>query len=101
MAAPVEEPYRDPLPTAQDLEIVAAAAPEVLKSIDAALLQAASRDWVKMPRLFGDGVSQLRAVLPGVSDAYCTHRLRELVSVGHLDAEGDSRAMRFCRLRLR
>jgi hypothetical protein len=100
MTLPVENPYRDPLPTARDLEIVAAAGSEVLDSIDAALLQAASPDWVKMARLFGDGVVQLRNVLPGVTDAYCLHRLRELVSLGRLEAEGDLHSMRFCKLRL-
>jgi hypothetical protein len=101
MTLPVETPYRDPLPTARDLEIVAAAGPEVLKSIDAALLQAASHDWVKMARLFGDGVVQMRTVLPDVTDAYCMHRLRELVLLGRLEAEGDMHLMRFCKLRLR
>jgi Protein of unknown function len=100
MTLPVENPHRDSLPTARDLEIVAAAGPEVRESIDAALLQAASKDWVKMARLFGDGAVQLRAVLPDVTDAYCLHRLRELVSLGRLEAEGDSHTMRFCKLRL-
>lgn len=93
-------PYRDPLPTALDLEIVAAAGPDVLERIDAALLRAASHDWVKMARLYGDGVIELRTVLPNVTDVYCMHRLRELVALGRLDAEGDLHLMRFCRLRL-
>lgn len=94
------EPYRDPLPTPAELAIVAASPPDVVARIDAALLQAASRDWVKMPRLVGDGVLQLRRDLPGVTDAYCTHRLRELVALGRLEAEGDLHVMRFCKLRL-
>jgi Protein of unknown function len=100
MTVRVENLYRDPLPTARDLEIVAAAGPEVRDRIDAALLQAASHDWVKMARLFGDGAVQLRTVLPDVTDAYCLYRLRELVSLGRLEAEGDLHIMRFCRLRL-
>jgi hypothetical protein len=99
MPSPDETPYRDPLPTPLDLEIVAAAGPDVLKRIDAALLQAASHDWVKMARLVGDGVLELRTALPNVTDAYCMHRLRELVSLGRLEADGDMHLMRFCRLR--
>ena len=93
-------PYRDPVPTPTDLETVAAAGTDALARFDAALLQAASDEWVKMARLVGDGMLHLRAELPGVGDAYCMHRLRELVSMGRLEVEGDPYAMRFCRLRL-
>ena len=93
-------PHRDPLPTSEELEIVAAAGPDVLSRIDAALLKAASHNWVAMARLFGDGAVQLQAELPNVGYAYCMHRLRELVSLGHLEAQGDLYAMRFCKLRL-
>ena len=89
-----EEPYRDPPPTAADLATIAAAPPDVVARIDAALLQAASHDWVKMARLFGDGVLQLRRDAPGVTDAYCMYRLRELVLLGRLEAEGDLHVMR-------
>jgi hypothetical protein len=65
------------------------------------LLQSASRDWVKMARLYGDGVLELQKILPNVTDAYCMHRLKELVSMGRLEAEGDLDVMRFCKLRLR
>ena len=94
------DPYHDPLPTSAELAIVAAAGPDVLSRIDAALLQAASHDWVKMARLVGDGTLQLEAEAPDVGYAYCMHRLRELVSLGRLEAQGDLYAMRFCKLRL-
>ena len=101
MTNPNPEPYRDPVPTSADLETVAAAGAEAVSRFDAALLQAASHEWVKMARLVGDGMLHLRAELPNVGDAYCMHRLRELVSMGRLEVEGDPYAMRFCRLRLR
>jgi hypothetical protein len=97
---PDGEPYRDPLPTPADLKSVAAAGAEALSRFDAALLQAASHEWVKMGRLVGDGALHLRAELPNVGDAFCMHRLRELVSLGRLEVEGDPYVMRFCRLRL-
>ncbi len=61
MAHQDENLYRDPLPTLVELETVAAAGPVALERIDAALLQAASHEWVKMARLVGDGMLQLRA----------------------------------------
>ena len=91
--------HEDPQPNSDELKRIAALKPEQIQTIDEALLAAADARWRKVAFIVAmvmTGPSRM----PGIPDSYYSGRVKALVSIGALEAQGILSRMRYSEVRL-
>lgn len=90
----------DPPLDADDLDAVAALTSHDLGAIDRALLAASTTTWRKVALVVGTAMDAYPDLYQDIPDVFYSQRVRTLVSVGQLEAQGNLHRMRFSEVRL-
>ncbi len=90
----------DPPLDADDLQAVAALTQDDLRAIDRALLASSSADWRKVALVVAAAMDVYPDLYHDIPDVFYGQRVKDLVSSGHLDAQGNLHRMRFSEVRL-
>jgi hypothetical protein len=90
----------DPPLDAGDLRAVAALTQDDLLAIDRAILASSSANWRKVALVVAVAMDAYPDQYYDVPDVFYSQRLRDLVSAGHLEAQGNLYRMRFSEVRL-
>ena len=86
--------------TPEQEALVASLSADFLRKVDAALLSQAKGTWRKVAMLVGSAMMDSALRVPGLPDTFYAMRVRKLVEVGVLEAEGNLDYMRFSEVRL-
>ena len=89
----------DPELTEQEHQLAKRFSKAELAAIDNALLAHTCGSWRKVARVVGTTMLELPARVSGVSDVFYAHRIRQLVALGLLEAQGDLSRMRASEVR--
>jgi hypothetical protein len=89
----------DPPLTREQQERVAALSPAEVQAIDEALLANMSERWRKVARVVGTTMSNLQDRPIGVPDLYYAGRVREFVTQGLIESQGNLTYMRYSEVR--
>ena len=73
---------------------------EDLWQMDRVLLAQAAQSWRKVAGIVRGAINELSSRLPDVPDVYYAQRVRHLVEVGKLEAQGNLLHMRYSEVRL-
>ena len=85
--------------SAIELGQVESIAPDRLLEIDTALLGNCSERWRKVAYVVGTTMSSPSVTSLSLPDIFYAHRLRQLVSSGELESQGDLSRMRYSEVR--
>lgn len=95
------EEQDDPELDEEDEAAVAALSPSDVEAIDHALLSLCDRHWRKVAYVVGYAMDVYPDRYFDIPDIYYAMRVRALVDVGLLEAQGNLRRMRFSEIRRR
>jgi hypothetical protein len=90
----------DPPFDAEDLHAIAALSQDDLRAIDRAILSSSGESWRKVALVVAVAMDAYPDLYFDIPDVFYSQRVRELVSSGHLEAQGNLRRMRFSEVRL-
>jgi hypothetical protein len=90
----------DPPLTPEQNEIVAQLSLAAIEEIDQALLRNVSHQWCKVAMVVAKTMMALPNRVAGIPDVYYSGRVRQLVSQGQLESQGNLQRMRFSEVRL-
>ena len=90
----------DPALSAEQLEIANALSPSEIQAIDEALIACVSVEWRKVSRVVGTTMMESVSNIPGLPDLFFAQRVRELVTSGRLEFQGNLENMRYSEIRL-
>jgi Protein of unknown function len=75
-------------------------APALVAEIDRLLLANCHSQWLKVARVVGSAMQEMRGKIDGVPDVYFAQRIAHLVQAGKLVSQGDLKRMRFSEVRI-
>jgi len=90
----------DPLPSAEVRSKAAALSEAQRQALDDALLRHVSDDWRKIARVVGTAMEESAVRTHGLPDIFYSERVRDLIEMGVLEAQGDVRTMGLGEVRL-
>ena len=73
---------------------------EDIRSIDAAIMAGASRQWRKIARVAGRAMAATSETFKTIPDSFYIERIRRLVADGELESQGDISQWSICEVRL-
>jgi hypothetical protein len=97
---PPESEQPDPLPTKEQLAIIASLTNADILDVDRILLSHARPAWRKVSMLVGLAMTDPYLKTQGLPDIFYAMRVRMLVEAGALESAGDLAFMRFSEVRL-
>jgi hypothetical protein len=87
-------------PTAEQQARIDKLTVDHLQKIDEAILANASSQWRKVSRVAGSAMMANSGTVPSIPDIFYAERIRDLVTAGKLESQGNLAAMRFREVRL-